>query len=765
MRKRFRSKLYYQYLLSYVVILSIPLLVIGLFVYNHFLQTLRNEVVHSNLNILSQVKEIVDVKFGELEKIAYQISRNPDLTPYMATRNAVQGMNTIQELRNYTAGNSFIGEMMLHYRGQPYVYSSVSTYAVADMLTTAYPFEHWSPEQFRSDLETLSAPLLRPAEQVGSGERMITYLVPIPFREASPYATVLFLVRNASIINLIQSVLHDYGGGAYIYDREGRLVTAWEEDETEPAATRAAELMAVIDPAARSGSRTVTFGERDYFVSYVTSAETGWVYAARVDKERAMASVVRIKQFALAGLAAAVGIGGLFIYGLMQLNYKPIRRLRQWTEALTGDSDNGRSGGSSDELDAIRSAVSRLSADSRELGKTIAKTKPAVKHYVLTSLFNGRIRDRKEFNRQGEAGSVSFDRSYGVAAVCLLTPDRPEHTPSRAEREALIDRFESVCRAYPGIDCYGVDGIDSDRLLLLIGMDEDDGSRLRAPLRQLLAEAKTLSGCKATIGVGVARADLADIGKSYLEASTALDYRLIKGTDQVIAFAEAARTSVHWHSDQALSELELALKLGDMDRIRACLDTISASICHPDTSLFTARFLCYDLIHTVIRPVYEIGAATGEGSELLPDVASLLKFDTAAELADMVRSISGDICQFIRSQKESRNYALKDELMAYIERHFADYDFSLQTMAESFSLSAPYVSRYFKDQTGLTVSQYVHRVRITAAKRMLEAGEQNLSELVQQIGYVNTSSFIRKFKETEGMTPGEYRRAYAKNGI
>ncbi|MBD2861563.1 helix-turn-helix domain-containing protein [Paenibacillus oceani] len=751
MEARFKSRLYYKYLLSYVLILSVPLLVIGLFVYNHFLQTLKSEVIDNNLNMLSQVKEIVDVKFNELEKIAYQISRNPELTPYMATRNAVKGMNTIKELRNYTAGNSFAHEIFLHYRKQPYLYSSISTYTASNFIDAIYRYEHWTQEEFERAIDSLNGPALRPAEYVGGsdGERLITYMVPIPLRDEVPYGTVMFMIKESSITNLIRNILRDYGGNTVIFDRSGQQVTYMEGEH----GFETGKLVEMIDRTRERGSTTVGIGGNDYFISHIQSSETGWVYVTKVEKSRVMASVARIKLFALAGLAATILFGGLAIFILMHINYKPIRRLKQLTEALTGRKPVGPR---EDELESIGLAVRQMSENTKELGLEIMKSRPALKQYMLMNLLKGRIRHIEEFNSSGRSCGIGFSGNWFHAAVLLIDPGGA--AGPKPVKEAIIASLEAACRASGRIEGYGLDSMDGNRFLFIFGMADPDGTALSQLLRSFRDTAGTEWACPVTIGLGTGYSGIGDIGKSYLEASTAADYRLIKGKDKVIDFREVAQTEHHGYSDKELIELELYLKQGNMDKIKLCLDAVVRKIQHPDTSLFTARSICYDLIHTIIRPVFELNLPAG--TDKLPDVWSLLRFETVDELADMVKEASVDICGIIQNNKESRNFALKDQLIAYMERHYADHDFSLQTMAEAFSLSAPYVSRYFKDQAGMTVSQYLNTIRIGAAKNMLENGEDNLSDLIGRIGYVNTSSFIRKFKETEGMTPGEYRRMY-----
>jgi YesN/AraC family two-component response regulator len=94
---------------------------------------------------------------------------------------------------------------------------------------------------------------------------------------------------------------------------------------------------------------------------------------------------------------------------------------------------------------------------------------------------------------------------------------------------------------------------------------------------------------------------------------------------------------------------------------------------------------------------------------------------------------------------------------AYMEDNFYKYDFSLQKMAEDFNMSLSNISHYFKNHTGRTLSNYLICLKIEEAKKLLRETDLNLENISEKIGYINLSSFIRKFKNDTGITPGEYR--------
>lgn len=99
----------------------------------------------------------------------------------------------------------------------------------------------------------------------------------------------------------------------------------------------------------------------------------------------------------------------------------------------------------------------------------------------------------------------------------------------------------------------------------------------------------------------------------------------------------------------------------------------------------------------------------------------------------------------------------------YIEEHFPDPDLSVNSIAEHFDLSPNYISKCFKEQTGVGLLKYIITRRITEAKRLLLDTGETISKISEQVGFYNANVFIRTFKKLEGITPREFRKNH--NGL
>lgn len=95
------------------------------------------------------------------------------------------------------------------------------------------------------------------------------------------------------------------------------------------------------------------------------------------------------------------------------------------------------------------------------------------------------------------------------------------------------------------------------------------------------------------------------------------------------------------------------------------------------------------------------------------------------------------------------------EMLNYIQTNYQTV--TLESVAEHFHLSAPYISKYIKDKSGKTFGEHVANVRLKRAKTLLKNGNMTVENISYAVGYPSAEHFIRTFKKTFNMTPTQYR--------
>ena len=108
-----------------------------------------------------------------------------------------------------------------------------------------------------------------------------------------------------------------------------------------------------------------------------------------------------------------------------------------------------------------------------------------------------------------------------------------------------------------------------------------------------------------------------------------------------------------------------------------------------------------------------------------------------------------DICNI--SSKPARKAA------EYINEHFKE-EFSVDDIADALFLNKSYLMRAFKQQTGVTLLQFLNMTRCETAKKLLVETDMCIETIAYEVGYVTASHFTRVFKSIVCITPSKYRR-------
>ena len=106
-------------------------------------------------------------------------------------------------------------------------------------------------------------------------------------------------------------------------------------------------------------------------------------------------------------------------------------------------------------------------------------------------------------------------------------------------------------------------------------------------------------------------------------------------------------------------------------------------------------------------------------------------------------------------QKTSTEHSLYRLLLEFIEEHIEE-DLSLEHLSEVFFVSKYHIAHIFKDNTGLSIHQYITKKRLALCKEAI-ISQMNISDAYQMFGFGDYSSFYRAFKKEYGISPKDFR--------
>lgn len=172
-----------------------------------------------------------------------------------------------------------------------------------------------------------------------------------------------------------------------------------------------------------------------------------------------------------------------------------------------------------------------------------------------------------------------------------------------------------------------------------------------------------------------------------------------------------------------------------------------------DTIMRSWAFFVFDAISSVM---HETGNVDLLSSITLDDMLCMPQSQHFALMENLITNV----CEHVAKQREQALSAGENSLINYVNEHFCDQDISLGKLSAEFRFSESYITRIMRERTGMSFLQYVSSKRMELIKLRLRTSDVPIKDIVSEAGYVDIANFTRKFRTSEGITPGTYRELY-----
>lgn len=133
------------------------------------------------------------------------------------------------------------------------------------------------------------------------------------------------------------------------------------------------------------------------------------------------------------------------------------------------------------------------------------------------------------------------------------------------------------------------------------------------------------------------------------------------------------------------------------------------------------------------------------------------KVSTLSELSKLHREMSLDFAKRMSALRKSKIFSKQVVLCVNYIFENLHKKITVSELAEHTGLNASYLSRLFKTETGVSVSEYVITKKIAAAKNMLKYTDQPITEIAEMFAFASQSHFTKTFRTHEGITPKKFR--------
>ena len=247
-----------------------------------------------------------------------------------------------------------------------------------------------------------------------------------------------------------------------------------------------------------------------------------------------------------------------------------------------------------------------------------------------------------------------------------------------------------------------------------------------------------------------------DINQSYQEACMLFKNRFMYMhcgvvTNDTLDTESKAENEI----DEIIVQIYAYVEINDLEKLEATLETLRQTLCSNNFTAERIKVICITgAMALKTRVAKNIGDKKTE--QFLNDefIAHLGEKSSLFEIIEYMKKTLTDLSNthFGRTTKSTM-----ERVVQYICSNY-NHELRLEQLATIFGYNSAYLGKVFHQYTGENFNNYLDRIRITEAKRLLSLDEYKVYEVAEMVGYTNINYFHNKFKKYVGMSPLNFKR-------
>lgn len=135
---------------------------------------------------------------------------------------------------------------------------------------------------------------------------------------------------------------------------------------------------------------------------------------------------------------------------------------------------------------------------------------------------------------------------------------------------------------------------------------------------------------------------------------------------------------------------------------------------------------------------------------------------------DKVKALLSPLCNSLGLDCKTSEYITEeDNLISKVKNYIylnRNKDITSNDICRELNCSRSLVSHQFKTQTGMSLREYLTKLRLKDAKSLLENSNLTVTDIAFTVGFGSSNYFANVFKKEIGMSPNSYRKEARKNG-
>ena len=738
-----RNRIFLRYVLSYALVLFLPIFLLYFYFDGAIIRRYSEEMTNTDSSMLLQLRDTVDAKFQQLFNLAYVIQNTSSLNPKNIGGDIVARRNAIALLGTYNSIAELPESIIVYRSGDDVCYTGTTAITPEKLFGQQMVYSAHSAEDFFHTVDDANSIIVWPVDSVyqygGQSSDCLTVFISVGAGNVKPKQRSVFVIPVSRLAGQIRA-LSGQDASVLVTDREGEAIFSTGEIDLQK-----------LRSERKLEAGRVRLEGGDYYLSETASGFTGWTYTVFRPLEPLEKPLRVYRRNVMLLMVLILLAGGTVIWAVSWNHYKPIRNLAEKARSYAPGSDAGN------EMEQVEAVLETLSHESESYRVRLENSAESLRQRCLTRLLSDAGQAQEVLKElRGFSSMTDPDASYRVLVI------EKKESLSTSSPQSIREIFLSVSLEVTDV-LVCLNPPDRDLLAVILQYSGSAGG-LEEEILVFRNRLEEETGQQVSIGVSLELSER-ELAEGYRQAVSACRMRLIRGRGAVTFYSSDLEPSASL-KDYPLQELEALqwhLLQMNTEKVNECLDRIAEKLQKEPVSFELARMVCYDTVNVTVRTLLSMRDRVNPeiSSDLIEHLESMVSFDSVEELTGKLKTLIAGACSAASDSGEEKTDQRSETLKQYVRENCFQSDFSLQMAADHFGLTPSNLSHYFKNCTGMGLSEYVQEVRRTEACRLLSETDMAIQEIGRQVGMVNVSSFIRFFKQQTGLTPGQYREKHA----
>jgi two-component system response regulator YesN len=139
-------------------------------------------------------------------------------------------------------------------------------------------------------------------------------------------------------------------------------------------------------------------------------------------------------------------------------------------------------------------------------------------------------------------------------------------------------------------------------------------------------------------------------------------------------------------------------------------------------------------------------------------IISLNQVESIDEINQQFFGLFDELKRKLEEKRSTKHEDMIKKMNNIIDRDYSNPNLCLNSIAEEMDMSPIYISRLYKQQTLVALSDIIQEVRMNQSKLLLKETNLSVADIAEKTGFTSSSYFYRMFKKCNGVTPNDFRK-------